>query len=127
MKRIVIAPMVLVLAAGAAAPASAQVNVWPRYGAPGADAGEAQRYEMERVRRQAEDSETLARQQALQTRLTLMELQSRRQASPTPDSRAPVLRSVERERAAREAATVRRQSVAQGVSQIDSWLDRQPQ
>lgn len=127
MKLYVIAPLVLTLMVGAAASAAAQVAPYPRYGMPGANAGDSQRYEMERLRQQAQESETLARQQSLQTRLTLMELQSRRQPASQAESPSPVLRSLERERASREAATVRRQSMVQGVSQIDSWLDRQPQ
>ena len=129
MKRFVIASSVAGLALAAAAPTLAQVSTYPRYGVPGvAAAGDIQRYEMERVRQQAQESETLARQQSLQTRQTLMEMQARRQAAPAvvPDSSSPVLRSLERERAAREAATVRRQSTTEGVGQIDSWLDRQP-
>ena len=126
MKRSVLAHLVVVLALGASTPGLAQVTTYPRYGVPGTRAGDVQRYEMERLRQQAQEGETLARQQLLQTRLTLMELQSRRQTAPAPESSSPVLRSLERERAAREAATVRRQSTTQGVGQIDSWLDRQP-
>ena len=129
MKRFVIAASVVVLALGAAAPGLAQVPIYPRYGVPGVGGpGDVQRYEMERLRQQSQESETLARQQSLQTRQTLMEMQARRQAAPAlvPDSSSPVLRSLERERAAREAATVRRQSTTEGVGQIDSWLDRQP-
>lgn len=127
MKLYVITPLVLTLMVGAAASSAAQVAPYPRYGMPGANAGGSQRYEMERLRQQAQETETLARQQSLETRLTLMELQSRRQPASPAESPSPVLRSLERERASREAATVRRQSTVQGVSQIDSWLDRQPQ
>ncbi|HEX8471016.1 MAG TPA: hypothetical protein VF633_07890 [Brevundimonas sp.] len=126
MKRYVFTPLIAALTFGAVLPAAAQVTPYPRYGAPGAGAGDFQRYEMERLRQQSQESEALARQQSLQTRLTLMELQARRQPAPPPESPSPVLRSVERERAAREAATAQRQSTVQGVSQIDSWLDRQP-
>jgi hypothetical protein len=105
------------------ASAAAQVRPWAPYGTTGLD---DQRYQIERQRQQAEASEALARQQALQTRLTIMELQARRLPPPTPDSSAPALRSVEQERAAREAATARRQTTTRGVSQIDSWLDRTP-
>ena len=128
MKRFVIASSLVGLALAMAAPALAQIPTYPRYGAPGVGTGDMQRYEMERLRQQAQESETLARQQSLQTRLTLFEMQARRQAAPAavPESPSPVLRSLERERAAREAATVRRQSTTEGVGQIDSWLDRQP-
>lgn len=106
--------------------AGAQVRPWTPLGSAGASGLETQRYAIERQRQQAEASEALARQQALQTRLTLMELQARRTPSPTPADPTPALRSPEQERAAREAATARRQATAQGVGQIDSWLDRQP-
>jgi len=106
--------------------AGAQVRPWTPLGTSGASGLETQRYAIERQRQQAESAELLARQQQLQTRLTLMELQARRIPAPTPDAPASALRSPEQERAAREAATARRQATAQGVSQIDSWLDRQP-
>ena len=129
MRRFFIGPLVLAITAGAVATASAQVTPFPRYGTPGSGvrAVDAQRYEMERVRQQAQESEAMARQQSLDTRLTLMELQAARRPAPPPESVSPVLRSLEQERSAREAATVRRQSTTQGVGQIDSWLDRQPQ
>ena len=127
MKRFVFTPFLVALTLGVAAPAPAQVTPYSRHVGSGAGAGDAQRYEMERLRQQSQESEALARQQSLQTRLTLMELQARRQPASPPESPSPVLRSVERERAARETATVQRQSTVQGVSQIDSWLDRQPQ
>ena len=127
MNGFVFTTFIVALTLGAAAPVPAQVAPYWRYGVSGAAAGDVQRYEMERLRQQGQESEALARQQSLQTRLTLMELQARRQPAPPPESPSPVLRSVERERAAREAATTRRQSTVQGVSQIDAWLDRQPQ
>ena len=114
----------------AAAPALAQVTPWSPYGSPyataGAAGGDVQRYRMEQQRQQAEYSAALAQQQALQTRLTLMELQARRLPAPPVERPDPALRPLEQERAAREAATRRRQSTAQGVSEIDAWLDRQP-
>jgi hypothetical protein len=120
MKTLALAALVLV----AATPALAQVRSWTPYGATGLD---QQSYRIEQQRQQAEASEALARQQALQTRLTLMELRARRVPAPTTDSPGPAPRSLEQERTAREAATARRQTTAQGVGQIDSWLDRRPQ
>jgi len=121
MKALALASLMAVLSV---TPVLAQARSWAPYGTPGI---ETQRYAIEQQRQQAEASEALARQQALQTRLTLMELQARRIPSPTPDNPTPALRSVEQERAARQAATARRQSTTQGVGQIDSWLDRRPQ
>ncbi len=119
----VLASAVLALSVSSA---GAQVRPWTPLGSAGASGLETQRYAIERQRQQAEAAEALARQQQLQTRVTLMELQARRTPSPTPADPTPALRSPEQERAAREAATARRQATAQGVGQIDSWLDRQP-
>jgi hypothetical protein len=120
-----LASAVLVLPASSA---GAQVRPWTPLGTPGAPSAlETQRYAIERQRQQAEAAETLARQQQLQTRLTLMELQARRTPSPTQADPTPALRSPEQERAAREAATARRQVTTQGVGQIDNWLDHRPQ
>lgn len=124
MKTFALTTVMLVLSVSSA---GAQVRPWTPIGTPGASGLETQRYAIERQRQQAEAAEALARQQQLQTRLTLMELQARRTPSPTPGNPAPALRSPEQERAAREAATARRRATAQGVGQIDSWLDRQPQ
>ena len=123
MKTLLLASTVLALSVSSA---GAQVRPWAPIGTPGVSGLETQRYAIERQRQQAEAAEALARQQQLQTRLTLMELQARRTPSPTPDNPVPALRSPEQERAAREAATARRQATTQGVGQIDSWLDRQP-
>ncbi len=120
----VLASAVLALSVSSA---GAQVRSWTPLGGPaGASGLETQRYAIERQRQQAEAAEALAQQQRLQTRLTLMELQARRTPSPTPDNPTPALRSPEQERAAREAATARRQATTQGVGQIDNWLDHQP-
>jgi hypothetical protein len=107
--------------------AGAQVRPWTPLGTSGVSGLETQRYAIEQQRQQAEASETLARQQQLQTRLTLMELQARRIHAPTPDNPMPALISLEQERTAREAAAARRQATVQGVGQIDTWLDRRPQ
>ncbi|QTC91517.1 hypothetical protein [Brevundimonas goettingensis] len=124
MKTWLLIPVVLAVSVSSA---GAQVRSWTPLGSAGASSLETQRYAIELQRQQAEAAEALARQQQLQTRLTLMELQSRRIPAPTPDVPIPALRSPEQERAAREAATARRQATAQGVGQIDNWLDRPPQ
>lgn len=124
MKTILLASAVLALSVSSV---GAQDQPWMPLGTPaGASGLETQRYAIERQRQQAEAAEALARQQQLQTRLTLMELQARRIPTPTPDNPTPALRRPEQERAAREAATARRQAITNGVSQIDGWLDRQP-
>jgi hypothetical protein len=123
MKVLALASFTLMLAA---TPALAQVTPWSPYGGAGTAGADLQRYRIEQQRQQAEASEALARQQALQTRLTLMELQARRMPAPTADNPTPAVRSPEQERAAREAATARRQTTTQGVGQIDRWLDRRP-
>jgi len=113
-----------------ALPAAAQVAPYP-YGAPnyGPNAvttGDVHRYEMDRLRAGAQANDALARSQSLNTRLTLQELQARRASTPVEPYRPLPLRSPEQERAAREAATARRETTARGVGQIDAWLDRVP-
>lgn len=108
-----------------AAPAAAQV--------PPADAYERHRWqadqhrlEMERLRARADQREAIARQQALESRLTRMEIEARRQPEPYIPATPPALRTPEEERAAREAAAARRRATAEGVGQIDAWLDQRP-
>ena len=115
----------LLLSLAAAAPAAAQVAPYPGYG-HGVTTGDVHRYEMDRLRNQADQRDALARQQALDTRLTVLELQARR-IQPPPSYALQPLRTVEQERAARETATARREAAARGVGQIDAWLDRAPQ
>ena len=110
-------------------PAAAQVAPYP-YGAPNygptAATGDIHRYEMDRLRARAQANDSLARSQSLNTRLTLQELQARRAPTPVEPYQPLPLRSPEQERAAREAATTRRETTARGVGQIDAWLDRVP-
>jgi hypothetical protein len=117
-------PMALILCL-AAAPAAAQVRP---YG-PGAygTTGDIHRYEMDRLRARSDANEALARRQALETRLTLLELRARRQVTPLDPPAAPAARTPEQERSLRQAATARRETTAAGVGQIDAWLDRRPQ
>ncbi len=109
----------------AAAPAAAQV--------PPADAYERHRWqadqhrlEMERLRARADQREAEARRQALDSRLTILEIEARRQPEPYIAPTPPALRTPEEERAAREAAAARRQAAAESVGQIDAWLDGRP-
>ena len=107
--------------------ASAVAQVLPYGAGPYVTAGDSHRHEMDRLRARSDASEALARRQALEARLTMLELQTRRQATPIAPADTPTLRTPEQERRLREAATARREATAAGVGQIDSWLDRRPQ
>lgn len=115
-----------------AAPVQAQLpQTWqPRPGAPAFDPNRYQadqhRYEMDRLRAQADQREALARQQEMETRLNRQRLEAARQPEPVQPPPARALRSPEDERALRLSAEERRRSTADGVGQIDAWLDRQP-
>ena len=109
----------------AAAPAVAQVR--PYDAGPYGATGDIHRYEMDRLRARSDEGESLARSQALEARLTMLELQARRQATPVDPASPPILRTPEQEGRLREAATARREVTAAGVGQIDTWLDRRPQ
>ena len=82
-----------------------------------------QRQAIEAQRMRAAEQQALARQIELDRRLTVLELQAAR--TPPLDLYEPrPLGTVAEERAAREAATRRREAVVAGTSQIDAWLDR---
>ncbi len=116
-------PIVLVIAVSLApAGASAQSH------APWRPAGVADqhRYEMDRLRAVSERNEALARQQRMETWLTIQQLQAARQPAPYVEPPVRLLRSPEEERAAREAAQARRRGLVEETGQIDAWLDRAP-
>jgi hypothetical protein len=122
--RILAAAVVLAVSAG---PALAQD--WPpRPGAPAVDhhryQADRHRAEMDRLRARADQREALARQLEFETRLNRQRIEAARQPEPVQPPAWRALRTPEEERAAREAATRRRQSTTAGVSQIDGWLDR---
>lgn len=113
-----------------AAPAAAQAQSWPPP-PPGASAldlnryqADQNRYEMNRLRTQADQRESFARQLQLETRLNQLEIEAARQPEPVQPPAYRALRTPQEERAAREAATRRREATAAGVGQIDDWLDR---
>lgn len=108
-----------------ALPAPALAQSWTAYDGrdPAVTTADRHRWEMERLRARSDANEALARQQRLETRLTLMELQAARQPPVTPQDWRP-LASPEVERARREGAEQRGQAVREGVSEIDAWLDR---
>ncbi|MFC7378131.1 hypothetical protein [Brevundimonas sp. GCM10030266] len=83
------------------------------------------RYEMDRLRQQNDRREAATRQLQLEGRQTRLELDQQRTTAPSTAPLPPV-RSVEEQRAAREAATRRRETTADRVGEIDAWLDRRP-
>lgn len=82
------------------------------------------RYENDRLRAQSQSNADQARQQQIETQLRLHAIESAREpAAPYALPPRP-LYSPEQERALRQSATERRQQTAQGMSQIDDWLNR---
>ena len=117
--RALIALMLLAL------PAPALAQSWTPYaGGHAASAADQHRWDMERLRARSDANEGLARQQRLETRLTLLELQAARQPAVTPPLDWRPLASPEIERGRREGAERRSQAMQAGVAGIDSWLDR---
>ena len=113
-----------------AAPVAAQVGpqpppgqpysrAWPDAADQARDQADRHRYEMERLRLEADQREAFARQQALEARLRVMELQAARQPVP-PAAYAPYPTVTP------EHARARRDAVVSGTTQIDDWLDRGP-
>lgn len=123
--------LTLALLIALAAPVVAQAQTVPPPVRPGQAPFDGNRYqadqnrlEMERLRVQADQREAFARQLEADARQRSERLQAARQAEPIPPPASHHLRSPQEERAARQAATARRQAVAAGVGQIDAWLDR---
>lgn len=118
------------LIVASAFPATAQTwrQSQPPYAAyPGGAAAaiaDQHRYETERLRSQAQANATLARQQALETRIERQRIEAARQRLDSPATAPRPLYSPEQERALRQGAAERRAQTAQGVAQIDAWLDR---
>ncbi len=112
--------IVLALGLIIASPATAQVAGFQRP----TSVADQHRYETERLRIQSDQRALEARQQALNARLTQIELQSRRQSTPITSDPATTALSLEQARAARQTATARRETTVRGVTQIDGWLDR---
>lgn len=117
--------LAVLAAAGAAVPAAAQVHPADPFERHRWQA-EQHRTEMDRLRLRADQREAEARRHALDARLTRLEIEARRAPEPYIPATPPALRTPEAERAAREAATARRRATAEGVGQIDAWLDRRP-
>ncbi len=87
-------------------------------------ASDQNRLEMERLRAEADQREAAARQMETEARLRSLRIQAARQPEPVQPPPSRILRSPQEERAARQAATARREATAAGVGQIDAWLDR---
>ncbi|WP_332657768.1 hypothetical protein [Brevundimonas sp.] len=84
------------------------------------------RYEIDRLRVLADQREINARLHDTETRLNRLRIEAARQPEPVlPPPYRPV-RSPEEERALRLSAEERNRAMAEGVGQIDAWLDRQP-
>lgn len=121
--------LVIAVAFAVATPAGAQVPPYaPRPGEPAVDYNRYQadqnRLEMERLRAQADQREAQARQMETEARLRRLRIEAARQPEPIQPETRRRLRTPEEERAARQAATARREATAAGVGQIDHWLDR---
>lgn len=118
------------LLATTATPVLAQTYPQPGrpYGAyPGgvpAAIADQHRYENDRLRRQSEANAALARQQQVETRQRLTQIEAAREPTVSPAAPARPLYDVTQERSLREGAAERREQTRQGVSQIDDWLDR---
>lgn len=123
------APRVLLALALLAAPVAAQAQTWqPRAGAPAVDPHRYQahqhRFEMDRLRAQAEQREAFARQLEIETRLNRQRIEAARLPEPIQPPASRALRSPEQERALRQSASGRRAATVSDVGQIDAWLDR---
>ena len=100
-------------------PGQPQVGPWPGVADQARYQADQHRYEMERLRLEAGQRDAFARQQALEARLRVMELQAARQPVP-PTSYSPYPTGTP------EQARARRDAVVSGTTQIDDWLDRGP-
>lgn len=111
-----------------ALPAPALAQSWPApdWRDPAVSTADRHRWETERLRARSDAAEALARQQRLETWLTLLELQAARQPAVAPPQDWRPLDSPEAERTRREGVERRGQTLREGVSGIDSWLDRRP-
>jgi hypothetical protein len=113
----------------AAPPALAQAQTWqPRPGQPAIDPHRHQadqhRFEMERLRAQADQRETFARQLESEARFNRQRIEAARLPEPVQPPAPRTLRSPEEERALRLSASGRREAATSDVGQIDAWLDR---
>ena len=115
--------LVAALTVFAATPALAQAQAWPAID-PQRYQADQHRLEMERLRLQAEQRETFARQLEIEARLNRQRLEAARPPGPIQPPATRALRSPEEERALRLSASGRRAAAASDTGQIDAWLDR---
>jgi hypothetical protein len=100
---------------------SATAQTWM---GPGVSQGELQRYRIEQQRLRSAEQAAFAREQALNSRLTRLEVEAARQPEPYIPYVQPLPRTSGTPSVA--GATQRREAVSSGVGQIDDWLDRDP-
>ncbi|CAN5382554.1 hypothetical protein BH10PSE1_BH10PSE1_31700 [soil metagenome] len=96
------------------------------YSRPNVTTGDIHRYQMDRLRAQADQNQALARSQALESQLTIQQLQSRRQA-PLATPEPTRFLTLDEARQSRQATEARSATATRSMSQIDAWLDRRPQ
>jgi hypothetical protein len=108
-----------------AAPAAAQTRPDPFAAFPrtGVTVGEAHRYENDRLRARAQEQSDFAWRGRVEADARLRDLQTARQPA-VPYQESYTAPSLEAQRARWERETTRRESVQQGVGQIDDWLYR---
>ncbi|MEJ6788952.1 hypothetical protein BrevBR_05315 [Brevundimonas sp. BR2-1] len=119
----------VLLMLAAPAPAPAQVpQVRPGLSTPDLHRYQAEqhRYEIDRLRARADQREMDARLHETEARLNRLRIEAARQPEPVLPPPYRALRSPEEERALRLSAEQRRRATANGVGQIDAWLDRRP-
>ena len=121
----VVLGLLLVSEAAVAQTVPQPVPPWLSTPGPGtAGPAEAHRLALDQLRDQADRRAAFARQQAFETRLRRLELEAARQPAPLASPAGQRLGTPAQERARREAATARRHALAEGLGQIDAWLDR---
>ena len=81
---------------------------------------------MERLRALADQRETLARQQRLQTQLTLQRLEAARAPAPPPPPQTAYARPFDLAPVASAVGPTRLDATQSGLAEIDAWLDRRP-
>ncbi|WP_332639733.1 hypothetical protein [Brevundimonas sp.] len=121
--------LAVLLMLAAPAPAPAQVpQVRPGLSTPDLHRYQAEqhRYEIDRLRARADQREMDARLHETEARLNRLRIEAARQPEPVLPPPYRALRSPEEERALRLSAEQRRRATANGVGQIDAWLDRRP-
>lgn len=119
----------IIVVALSLAPVAATAQTWthnPHPGQnparnPGASMAEQHRWEMERLRAEADRQAAFAARQQLETQLALMRLEAARQASPAPVS---IARTAGATPPFPAQAGPTSQTRIGAASQIDAWLDR---